>query len=851
MPRVMTVDCLLVAIVQLILLNFIGAQEEILKCMIKDGKNEIHLNLRKTNQLLANVNLPIWMAKGGGTTSCKFDRGAMCHELIPNFMEEHIGDFTAYHDKEKSAAVVYFKNTGTLHGIIDTRYVILRMPLDECNQGHQAGEEYVRRREGYMDVHESLKSLQPLISYNEKINEYRSGPSTSTQCELSIKRRRVDSKVDGTQVTTFYPEILVLVTNDVINTLKDGRLRKISLATIIRYYIEYFNAIDMLLSKLSTDDIKIHLNLAGIVIESKSNLFPFIKVVEPTPQKIDTQYTMKTIPDYFETNKDIFPDDSFDFYFLSTKSLLLTNIDFEKTLDAAISTDPDFHDTFKRRQDPINERYMLGTMVQHYTLCEYITATHEIAHLLGIKHDPREEGYANAYDQCHAIMQQYAKYCADCLKWTDRSIQNLKKYARENRNLPTILPLDGTPCSDSKVCWGRICQNLPLVPKSSSLEEISGTQQEILETTIKDGENEIHLKWRKTNQLLANINLPVWTANLSPGDSSVKHELKPTLVKEEIGEFVMYHDLEHSSAVVYFKKQNVLHGIIDARYAINGLPYTELNQVQMVDGPYVKKLSKFEQHTKLSDPLIPHDQIDPEPSTSSQDEPPEKRPRTHCTTSTSQAPTMYPEVLVFAAYDVTQFTKAIDPINYLTTMVRRYIIYFNAVDMLFAKLSAHDVNIHINIAGIVIDENNIFPMVKSSFPPPLEIFENFIRFDAPKTLDLMKNYIKKNSKLFVEDSFDFFFISTGSIIQEYNIKLRGRALVEPNVYIARLSETTYDHLSGLVGLRDLVPASNCNKKLVCENIGPYGNTPRPLDGTPCGPEKVCWKRKCQEIPNAV
>lgn len=29
-------------------------------------------------------------------------------------MEEHIGDFTAYHDEEKSAALVYFKRSGTL-----------------------------------------------------------------------------------------------------------------------------------------------------------------------------------------------------------------------------------------------------------------------------------------------------------------------------------------------------------------------------------------------------------------------------------------------------------------------------------------------------------------------------------------------------------------------------------------------------------------------------------------------------------------------------------------------------------------------------------------------------------------
>ncbi|KAK0071433.1 hypothetical protein PV326_001255, partial [Microctonus aethiopoides] len=117
---------------------------------------------------------------------------------------------------------------------------------------------------------------------------------------------------------------------------------------------------------------------------------------------------------------------------------------------------------------------------------------------------------------------------------------------------------------------------------------------------------------------------------------------------------------------------------------------------------------------KLSDPSISHDQINFGPSTSSQDKPSKKRPTTsseneplqkrpsiQCTTS--HVPTLYPEILVFVAYDVIQFTKTVDPNNYLALIVRRYIIYFNTVDMLFAKLSAHGINIHINIAGIVID----------------------------------------------------------------------------------------------------------------------------------------------------
>ncbi|KAK0168509.1 hypothetical protein PV327_002300 [Microctonus hyperodae] len=487
-------------------------------------------------------------------------------------------------------------------------------------------------------------------------------------------------------------------------------------------------------------------------------------------------------------------------------------------------------------------------------------------------------------------------------------------------------------------------------------------QEEILEAIIKDGDTEIHLKWKKTNQILANKHLPIWTTTLFPyGRPS--HNLESTIMNDEIGEFVMYHDVEQSSAVIYFKKLNILHGIIDTRYRIYGLPLTELNQVHLVNGPYVYGFKKSEyrsDHTKPLDLSIPRNQIDCEPSTSSQDEPPKKRPRTQY--PANQFPTLYPEILVFVTHDKIQLAKTKDPQNYLAITITEYLVYFNAIDMLFAKLSAHGINIHLNIAGIVIDIDNVLPMVKSSFPPPMGTFRDDVCLDTPMTMDLMKTYIKKNAKLFVEDSFDLFFLSTGSVLQRNDYELRGSSL-PANLYDARVSKTSYDNLIGVIsqyggpddyivaaheishtyyvehdpankgfynyymqcysmmtekgkfcpdclkwsdkniaefekfatenrnrcyqlntprslhpygvpmrsllpsiqclcygfqprrqtcltGLREAVSASNCNKNLICEHQGQKGNIPRPLDGTPCDDEKVCWKRKCQEIPYA-
>ncbi|KAK0084422.1 hypothetical protein PV325_007067, partial [Microctonus aethiopoides] len=94
----------------------------------------------------------------------------------------------------------------------------------------------------------------------------------------------------------------------------------------------------------------------------------------------------------------------------------------------------------------------------------------------------------------------------------------------------------------------------------------------------------IELKLKRTEQYLASKNLPVWSAwkNEDP-------QLIPD-VMNEVGDFIMYHDIEHSAAVVYFAKSDAIFGVIDTRFYINGLPLSELgpNIHHEVGGDYVK-----------------------------------------------------------------------------------------------------------------------------------------------------------------------------------------------------------------------------------------------------------------------
>ncbi|KAK0168511.1 hypothetical protein PV327_002302 [Microctonus hyperodae] len=519
---------------QTILLNYIAAQDEILYCKIRNGEEEIHLTWKKTKQLLANENLPIWIANHR-KENLNILSSTVEHELKRNFIKENIGNFIFYHDEEKSSAVVFREETKTIHGIIDTRYLIQNLPINECNLGHKVGGDYVIHNEINIDFHKDIKPLDLSVPHNEK-NKFKNGKCSRFSLSRNPnKRQRLDDDSDEGKVTTFYPEILLFVPYDVVNSMKDIDSENY-LTMIVWQYIIFFNSIDMMFAKLSTENIKIHINLAGIVIEGERNVFSFMKPVNhATPNQylryFDVHLTLRSTWQYMQTNRDTFPEDSFDYIFISTSDILWSDIKNERIpgLSGVLNI-------YAGRKSQSPNRNLLTSAIYKRAPCDFVIASHEIAHLMSIHHEAVSKGYHNDRTQCYAVMTTDGFYCQACLKWSDQSVKELEIYSRTNRNrcfllntprslyphgnimrtlspsqqcrcygfeprfqinsvdnldevpetdcnqnlicgraphqVNTILPLDGTPCAANKVCWNKVCQDISNVPLLGLLEQM-------------------------------------------------------------------------------------------------------------------------------------------------------------------------------------------------------------------------------------------------------------------------------------------------------------------------------------------------------------------------------------------
>ncbi|KAK0171452.1 hypothetical protein PV327_011280, partial [Microctonus hyperodae] len=214
---------------------------------------------------------------------------------------------------------------------------------------------------------------------------------------------------------------------------------------------------------------------------------------------------------------------------------------------------------------------------------------------------------------------------------------------------------------------------------------------------IQNDKEVIELNWTPTEQFLANKNVPVWVAWKDKTPELIpKVNISKVFKHSKIfGFFEMYHDVQKSSAVVYSTKSKKFFGVIDTRFYITGLPLSEIgpHKRHHVNGPYIKIR---EPSNDSHGDLIPVDVTQTDSCGTNSDEFPDFPEAHHF-----MSDILYPEVLVFISNEILEENKKKN--GHIATLLTNYIAYFNAIDMLFAKLAKDGIKIQINIAGFVIE----------------------------------------------------------------------------------------------------------------------------------------------------
>ncbi|KAK0178723.1 hypothetical protein PV327_007586 [Microctonus hyperodae] len=796
---------------------------KILNALIKTKLGKyIHLEWVQTDQYLANEYLPVWKA-------------SEYHEkLDTNQIMKDIGHFITYHDVQKSSAVVYFEKTDTLHGVIGSKYYIDALPIELLYKCHKVDEMYVKKRKKHShDAHKFPRpSLEVINSFADCNLPSTFIPKFNSKAKL-IKQSSCSSTSDtsssGTSQTDsidekYYVETLVFIGHDIIDLLAKNTNDKY--LKVIKDHIVYFNAVDMMMAKLKKHGYNIYINLAGIIIENKPNIFttlfknPNLKYSKKN-ENLNCKKIDLNIDHHFAKHKSPFVQGSFDLIFLMTSRTLEHN---GEALGLTFSGKNIYH---MRKHGKTYDSVPISVMKLELDYDNYCSAAHEIGHSFEINHDPVKSGEFINGNQCYGIMQRKNSYCLKCMKWSKESVEHLKKYILENRNRCFLLnhPRSLYPNKARKFvspkcqcqCYGfdsydlvegndiletadRYC-NSPLLCKKMKHSHA------VLKDTILPLDGTPCGK-DKIEQYLANKNLPVWIATeyRDKLDTNQQNELN---IMDDFGDFIMYQDIEQSSAVVFFESTKTFHGVIGTNYILDDLPIDYLHICHNVGGKYVKKRytgfhSEYnypDVSSKIIESFFHLEKVNMKPSTSHHVMSGylENIKRLNLKKSKAKigaschpnddSENYYLETLIFVTYDITKSFEMIFQEEYLIQIVSDYIILFNAVDMLLAKLQKHDLNIHINLAGIIIEnEKDIFSSLFDE--PDLEYSDSKSIINVDDIYIGIEDHFETHRTPFTPDSFDLIFFMTSYLI-EHDGKSSGVTFAPDSIYDKRKENKPY------------------------------------------------------------
>ncbi|KAK0084777.1 hypothetical protein PV326_006160, partial [Microctonus aethiopoides] len=308
---------------------------------------------------------------------------------------------------------------------------------------------------------QDVKSPHSHLSESDKVMN-----SPSISCHEGSSRHKCPRVDYEERVIVVYPEILIVIPYEIVQTTE-------KLTTLVLRYLVQYNAVAMLFAKLASQNIKIHINIAGMIIEKSKDQFPSSLLFESSDN--NGKAILMAVTNYLNSvraiesiHQTLFVPDSFDFFILPTTYNWKDNELDPKGKSSKIHN----LQIARKNKNPQLSNIRLGSIVKHINMKHYINVAREIAHLMTVQDDDlllMIKNLRNNNKQTHGIMQMFCNnYCPTCLTWSEKSIQSFKEYLSLNdnrcflRNLPRSLhhpynsPMKTLYPADQCYCFGHL-----------------------------------------------------------------------------------------------------------------------------------------------------------------------------------------------------------------------------------------------------------------------------------------------------------------------------------------------------------------------------------------------------------
>ncbi|KAK0073101.1 hypothetical protein PV325_010278, partial [Microctonus aethiopoides] len=450
------------------------------------------INLVRTNGILANRFLPIWI-----TSNESYE------ELNKLDIMEEVGNFTMYHDYSTKTAIVYFHKWNRIDGVININYYIRGLPFNKTKKVHSVNSKYIRSRSNKVESYANIGLYQS----NDEGMKFQANSNTSGP--------------------NLYPELLVATSYDLHMAIDPRFWAPDNLARILGknshwslgvktvfHIITEYNAVDMIFQTVKSAKIK--LNIAGIVIEGTKNRWGFEKRRKLGTYNLNAEVINLQISNYVQCRENYFPQHSYDVIIYNTNKRFIDSSGHK--LNGKAST-YDYYYSFPPYVPFHRSNIAVKSSITYQF---YTTIVRKLTYLITAADDM--DGPTSYLINIAACKQVFASSQVNssqtsCLEWSKHAEEGFKSslkkpvhcdcvnYPRSlsqpvpkkifsaheqcrcyghvshvepddnisedacNRSMycriedPTKvatapMPIDGTPCGRNKVCWNSKCLSL-------------------------------------------------------------------------------------------------------------------------------------------------------------------------------------------------------------------------------------------------------------------------------------------------------------------------------------------------------------------------------------------------------